>query len=593
VVGHRPDTSLVLFPQPSPDFCSDLPHAVCFFLRQQDAIPTHGLCPRCILLNTPTCSILALTPLRRRTILARGLVALMYDVQPEQAKQAVEQHNAAPSRSTPNLRSMLSTAELVRRPSRAPNYEAESNALIALAQSMAASPEGILQKLADTALTLCRAHSAGLSLLEDDDDKRRFHWRAIAGQWASHMNGGTPRDFGPCGTVLDQNVAMVCSHPELDFPYWAPIKPVLEEGLLIPFFVKGEAVGTIWVVAHDTSRRFDAEDLRVMTNLGTFAAAAYQTLLALNATQRIASIVESSSDAIISKDLNGVITSWNNGAQRIFGYTAGEVVGKPVTILIPPDRYDEEPSILERIRRGERVEHYETVRTRKDGSRVDISLTISPVKNVEGKIIGASKIARDITERKRSEAQIAILAREAEHRAKNVLATVQATVRLSQSDTPDGLKQAIEGRIQALANVHRLFVESRWTGADLHSLVKEELAAYGQDSETRMKIDGPTILLEPSAAQAIAVTLHELATNAVKYGALSVPTGKISIEWSPPADGKVILCWTETGGPPVKPPTRRGFGSRVIDSMIRDQLKGEMRFDWRAEGLVCEITLPT
>ena len=121
--------------------------------------------------------------------------------------------------------------------------------------------------------------------------------------------------------------------------------------------------------------------------------------------------------------------------------------------------------ILERIRRGERVEHYETVRMRKDGSRVDISLTVSPVKNAEGKIIGASKIARDITERKRSEAQIAILAREAEHRAKNVLATVQATVHLTQSDTPEGLKQAIEGRIQALANVHRLFVESRWTGS--------------------------------------------------------------------------------------------------------------------------------
>ena len=156
------------------------------------------------------------------------------------------------------------------------------------------------------------------------------------------------------------------------------------------------------------------------------------------------------------------------------------MVGKPITILIPPDRHDEEPSILERIRRGERVEHFETVRMRKHGSRVDISLTISPVKNAEGKIIGASKIARDITERKRSEAQIAILAREAEHRAKNVLATVQATVHLTQSDTPEGLKQAIEGRIQALANVHRLFVESRWAGAELHSLVKEELAAYSQ-----------------------------------------------------------------------------------------------------------------
>jgi PAS domain S-box-containing protein len=516
-------------------------------------------------------------------------------VQSEHPKQSAEQCNAAPGGTidTGDLRSMLSTAELRRRPSRAPDYEAENGALIAMAQSMAASPEGILQKLADTALTLCRAHSAGLSLLEEGDRRSNFHWRAIAGQWASHVNGGTPRNFGPCGTVLDQNVAMVCSHPELDFPYWTPVRPVLEEGLLVPFYVKGEALGTIWVVAHDTSRRFDAEDLRVLTSLSTFAGAAYQTLLSLNATQRIAAIVESSDDAIVSKDLDGVIISWNKGAEHIFGYTAEEVVGKPITILIPADRQDEEPAILERVRRGERIEHFETVRMRKNGSPVDISLTVSPVKNAEGRTIGASKIARDITERKRAEAQITVLAREAEHRAKNVLATVQATVHLSHSDTPEGLKRTIEGRIQALANVHRLFVESRWTGAELHTLVEEELAAYCRDGEARARIDGPDLVMRPDIAQAVAVALHELATNAAKHGALSVAEGHVRVEWSCASDGRLVLRWTETGGPPVEPPTRQGFGTRVMDGMIRGQLKGEMRFDWRAEGLVCEIALPT
>jgi PAS domain S-box-containing protein len=515
-------------------------------------------------------------------------------VEPERTKGPVVQRNASPDRAlgTRHLRSMLSTAELAQRPSRPPDYAAEDRALIALAQVMATSPESVLQRLADTALALCRADSAGLSLLEESDQRSNFHWRAIAGQWSPHLNGGTPRDFGPCGTVLDLNVALMCSHPELDFPYFGEVQPLLEEGLLIPFYVKGEAVGTIWIVAHDKSRRFDAEDLRVMTNLGTFAAAAYQTFLSLNVTGQIASIVESSDDAIVSKDLNGIIKSWNNGAERIFGYTAGEVIGKPVTSLIPASRQDEESEILERIRRGERVDHYETVRQRKDGSLIDVSLTVSPVKNSHGKIIAASKIARDITERKRSEGQIAILAREAEHRAKNVLATVQATVHLTQSDTPEGLKQAIEGRIQALANVHRLFVESRWQGAELHSLAKEELAAYSQDRETCAQIGGPRVLLEPNAAQAIAVTLHELATNAAKYGALSVPDGHVRIEWSHEQDGRLVLRWTEKGGPPVEPPTRRGFGARVMEKMVRGQLRGELRLDWRVQGLACEIVLP-
>jgi PAS domain S-box-containing protein len=327
--------------------------------------------------------------------------------------------------------------------------------------------------------------------------------------------------------------------------------------------------------------------------LATFASAAYQALLSMNAMERSASIVQFSDDAIISKDLNGIITSWNKGAERIFGYIAEEVIGKPITILIPPDRRDEEPAILERIRRDERIDHYQTVRMRKHGSRIDISLTVSPIKNAVGKIIGASKIARDITQQKRAETQIALLAREAEHRAKNVLATVQATVRLTQSDTPDGLKQAIEGRIQALANVHRLFVESRWTGAELHSVVKEELAAYCQGGETRARIDGPNLLLEPNTAQTIAVALHELATNAAKYGALSVPEGHVQINWSHPAGRPLVLRWTETGGPLVKSPMRTGFGTRVMDSMIRGQLKGQVRFDWHAEGLACEIVIPT
>jgi PAS domain S-box-containing protein len=222
---------------------------------------------------------------------------------------------------------------------------------------------------------------------------------------------------------------------------------------------------------------------------------------------RLAAIIESSDDAIVSKDLDGTITSWNGGAERIFGYLAEEIIGKPITILIPPDRQKEEEAIMGRIRRGQRVEHYQTVRQRKDGGLIDISLSISPVRNAQGNVIGASKIARDITEHKRSEAQIVNLAREAEHRTKNILATVLATV------------------------------------------------------------------------------------NAAKYGSLSAAGGHVEIAWSRMSDGRLSLRWIESGGPPVTPPTHRGFGTRIIENIIAGQLRGEVRFDWRDQGLTCEIAL--
>jgi PAS domain S-box-containing protein len=309
--------------------------------------------------------------------------------------------------------------------------------------------------------------------------------------------------------------------------------------------------------------------------------------------RRLASIVESSDDGIISKDVNGIITSWNKGAERLYGYSAEEAIGKSVGILIPPEYQEEEYATFERAWRGDRIEHYETVHQHKDGRLIDVSLTVSPTRDAEGKIVGCSKIARDIRERKRSEAQLSALAREAEHRAKNLLANVRAMVQLSQADTPAGLKEAIAGRIEALANVHSLFAQSRWTGAELGSLVKQELSPYSQDGEMRTQIDGPIVVLKPNVAQAIAVALHELATNAAKYGALSVAKGHVRVEWSRAEDDQLVLHWTEAGGPRVNPPTRRGFGIGVMESMIRDGVKGRVQLDWHAEGLACEIAVPT
>ena len=307
--------------------------------------------------------------------------------------------------------------------------------------------------------------------------------------------------------------------------------------------------------------------------------------------QLLSTIVQFSDDAIISKDLEGIIKSWNAGAERIFGYTAREAIGQSVEILIPADRLNEEAEIINRIRRGERIEHYETVRRRKDGSLIDISLTVSPIRDAKGKVLGASKIARDITDRKRSEAHISVLAHEAEHRAKNVLATAQATLHLTEADTVAEFKKVVEGRLQALANVHTLFVESRWSGAELHDVVTKELAPYRKGDGTRVNIEGPELVLQPNRAQTIAVICHELATNAVKYGALSVCKGRIEVSWIRTENGQLVLRWTETSGPVVRPPTCKGFGTKVMASMVQ-QARGEIRFDWRPAGLSCEITLP-
>jgi PAS domain-containing protein len=174
------------------------------------------------------------------------------------------------------LASILLTEELHRRPPRSPEYEKENSALAALVTALADSPDTILQTLAGKVLEVLHAGSAGLSLVTKDE--RRFYWAAIAGAWATHLGGGTPRNFGPCGDVLDHNVPMLFTHWERRYPYLSVATPLADEGLLVPFYVNGKAVGTIWAIAHDETRKFDAEDLRLLKSMGRFASAAYQAV---------------------------------------------------------------------------------------------------------------------------------------------------------------------------------------------------------------------------------------------------------------------------------------------------------------------------
>jgi PAS domain S-box-containing protein len=304
----------------------------------------------------------------------------------------------------------------------------------------------------------------------------------------------------------------------------------------------------------------------------------------------LASIVETSEDAIVSKDLTGIVTSWNRGAERIFGYTANEMIGRSITTLIPPDRHNEEPEILERVRRGERVDHYETVRRHKDGTLVDISLTVSPVKDAAGKVVGASKIARDISERKHAQARHQLLTQEIQHRTKNLFAVVQAIVSRSfvGKNTVEDARAAVISRLGSLGQTHAMLIDKDWEGADLAEIVRAEMSPYAG----RVQVEGPSLMLTARPAQNFALALHELATNAAKYGALSNATGRVRISWSKwVSNGSDLFTfrWQEDGGPPVSPPTQKGFGSAVLEQVMAEHFEVAPHIDFLPSGARYEL----
>jgi len=309
---------------------------------------------------------------------------------------------------------------------------------------------------------------------------------------------------------------------------------------------------------------------------------------------RLAAIVVSSDDAIISKTLDGRITSWNEGATRIFGYDASEMIGQPILRIIPPELHGEEKEILAKLQRGERIEHYETVRVAKDGRRVDVSLTVSPLRDRSGKVVGASKVGRDITDRKRAEKLQRVLTDELAHRVKNTLATVQAIANQSlvRAKSPTDFVSSFTGRVQALAKAHTLLTRSKMQGADVMELVSEQVL-IGAPNDNRISCSGPLLVLDAQAAVHLALVLHELATNARKHGALSVPTGRLSVTWQVRTNGgcSLLLSWRESNGPKVSAPSAHGFGRTLIEQTVRAH-GGEASVDYRTDGLTCEIKLP-
>jgi two-component sensor histidine kinase len=213
----------------------------------------------------------------------------------------------------------------------------------------------------------------------------------------------------------------------------------------------------------------------------------------------------------------------------------------------------------------------------------------TPLRDNAGRIVGAINMLVDITERKRAEQHMWLLTRELEHRVKNILTTAIALARLTKADTAKDFSQALIGRLQALASAQSLLAASRWHGASLQRLIEEELAAF-INVEGRVAISGPALELAPDAAQTVALILHELTTNATKYGALARQTGRITVEWSLDRE-HLSLRWRETGGPAVTRPAEIGFGSLLIETTL-PALNGDIHYDWNTEGMACTVRIP-
>ncbi|HLT02401.1 MAG TPA: PAS domain S-box protein [Geminicoccaceae bacterium] len=437
----------------------------------------------------------------------------------------------------------------------------------------------------------------------------------------------------------------------------------------------------------------------------------------------LAAIVESADEAIAGKTLDGVVTSWNPAAEQLFGYSAGEIIGRHVSLLAPSERANEMPQILERIRRGEKVERFETVRRRKDGSLVEVSLTVSPIRDESGRIIGASKIARDIGERKRAEAALRaseerfrnlanavpdivwtadpdgnitfandrwfeysgvtpqrdarewpelvlhpddrerclaewtrarregvpyeiearrrrhdgeyrwfliravpvrdaegritawygsstdihdrkqdeerqrILSAELSHRVKNLL-TVIGVLAERTADRATSVEQFLEafrGRIQALSSAQTALTESHWQAASLRALVHAALEPYLVNG-SRIDLDVDDLPIRPDLALTLTLALHELATNAAKYGALYTPKGRVRlsahVEQPEGGEQEFVLLWEEEGGPPVQEPKVAGFGTTLLGKAMEYQHQGRAELIWRESGLRCRLRLP-
>jgi PAS domain S-box-containing protein len=311
-------------------------------------------------------------------------------------------------------------------------------------------------------------------------------------------------------------------------------------------------------------------------------------------TARMAAVAVASHDALFGVTLDGMVETWNLAAERLFQYQASEIIGQHIRILAEPSQHEEQRELMRRAQSTEAVGPYDARRLRKDGSIVDVSIALAPVKAPDGTVVSISAAIHDISDRKEWEARQRLMTRELAHRIKNSFAVLQGILRstLRTSRNPEEFAEAFSGRLHSLAAAQDVLIENSWKGAELGTLARRQLSAYVLEDDNRIDITGPVVNLPAEYAAPLGLIFNELATNALKYGALSVPTGNIQLFWRAERQAqsklKVFLTWRERGGPAIAAPGPRGFGSSLIEKSLADA-KVESLFE--VEGLTCKIEL--
>ncbi len=332
-------------------------------------------------------------------------------------------------------------------------------------------------------------------------------------------------------------------------------------------------------------------------NISTRHIQTEQTISSRFQQNMLAAIVATSSDAIMSFDLEGRVLSWNVGATHLYGYTADEMIGRSMEVLYPDDWPTRIGEYRDRILSGD-LTSFEVRRKRKDGKFRDVAVSAAPVRDQHGEVICISNIHRDITEQKAGEEQRKFISRELSHRAKNQLAVVRSIANQTARNATslNEFQKKFEDRVFSLAKSIDLLVSRNWSTVSLEKLCRSQIELFSDSNAGNVVISGPKVVLAPAAVEALGMALHELGTNAAKYGALSQDAGQISLTWefSPEIDDDSLrISWRETGLEISEAPSRKGFGHSVLTQLAKQSLGSDASLSFSHQGLHWEISVPS